>query len=47
MLATALFVSDDNTARKLIEENPNMKVMIIDKDLNRKMYNSFEELVFP
>jgi FAD:protein FMN transferase len=43
VLATAIFVSSD--IQRLIAVNKNAKVMTIDKDLDIKYYNKFEELL--
>ena len=45
VFATVLFVSTEKEIQKIINENKNIKVMIITKDLKQKFYNGFQELI--
>jgi thiamine biosynthesis lipoprotein len=46
VLATAIFVSDENKIEKIMENKPKAKALVINKKLNQKTFNSFEELIY-
>jgi FAD:protein FMN transferase len=43
--ATALFVSDKKGRERIIKMNKNIKILLVDKNLNILMFNNFEELI--
>jgi thiamine biosynthesis lipoprotein len=43
--ATALFVCTDEQRKMLLEENKNIKVLLINEQLDLKMYNGFDEII--
>jgi FAD:protein FMN transferase len=45
LFATALFVSDVETRKKILEENPEVKALLVTKDLKQTLFNSFGELI--
>jgi len=45
VLATALFVSDKEERKNLIQKFPKAKVMILKEDLEPRFYNNFEDIV--
>lgn len=46
MFATALFVCDPGTRKKILEENPEIQTLVVTKDLNQTMFNGFGELIY-
>ncbi len=44
--STALFVSEEAIRKKLIHENPQIKVFLIKDDLEAETYNGFEEVIY-
>jgi thiamine biosynthesis lipoprotein len=43
VLATALFVSEEKERNRLIKKNKNAKILLIDNELNYKMFNGFSK----
>ena len=44
-LATALFVVDKRRREKILKQNPKIKALVIDKNLNLHYYNGFKNMV--
>ncbi len=46
VFSTAIFVSSEKDRKKILKKNKNIKVLTLDKELNKEMFNRFEELIY-
>jgi thiamine biosynthesis lipoprotein len=44
-IATAFFVADEKSRKKILENNKDVKIMAIDRNLNIKYYNGFDKII--